>query len=232
MFGLVCSGRPVAIAQQVENLKFVFNVDNSANISHVSLFILPDTPFDPNYTALIYFQLPNSSSSDFKLLGKLSVDKPSAIFKIKNSAATKQPAILNTPFAQIDDDMMVDDDNSTNNQGATIHSLDEDTLVIGISIEPTPQAEDLLAQEKAQQQQQQSQEKTITGGSYSGPTAGELASRDLEGTAMLANKIVSNAYNYLSGFVDDNNKVSMKVLDGWWSKFQTKLQNDPKFLDN
>lgn len=246
MFGLICSGRPVAIAQQVDDLKFVFNVENGQNISHVSLFILPDTPFDPNYTALIYFQLPNSdpspvisqaasSTPNFQLLGKLSIDKPSAIFKIKNSSNNTMNTASNT--AQIDDDAMIDDDTaigSTTN-AANINPTDPSgTLIIGISIEPNLQAAQLLAEAK-QQQQQQSQAKLLTSGNVptdAGLTAGQLAAKDLQGTALLASKIVSNAYNYLSGFVDNNNKVSMKVLDGWWEKFKAKLQNDPKFLDN
>lgn len=208
----------MAVAEQVEPMKFVFNVDNSTNISHVSLFILPDTPFDPNYSALVYFQIPYSpTAGEFKLLGKLSPAKPSAIFRIRNNKPL--------PLSQIEDDVMVDEEEEV----PKIANL-EDTLVIGISIEPNIQAEQLLEEERRSRSQ-----RTITAdGNVSAPklSAGEYAARHLEETATLANKIVSNAYNYLSGFVDDDNKVSLKVLDGWWKRFREKLQNDPKFLDN
>lgn len=50
--------------------------------------------------------------------------------------------------------------------------------------------------------------------------------------AVLANKIVQNAYNYLGLFTDAAGKVPMAQFDLWWNKFRAKLQNNPKFLDN
>lgn len=130
MFGAVCSGRPVQLAQQVEPTKWVFEMNNASNINHIAIFLLPQSDFtDPNYTALVYFQLPNS---EFKLLGGLNPIKPSAIFKLNNTSAATQ-----SHFA--DDDAMNDDLGD---------STDKVVLNIGIAIEPTPQAEVLLQKEK------------------------------------------------------------------------------------
>lgn len=187
----------MAIAQQVEELKFVFNVENAGNVSHVSLFILPDTPFDPNYSALIYFQLPGSN--EYLLLGRLTEARPSAIFKIKN-------IIHSNKLTQIDDDAMIDEDSTAVGEN----------MVIGISIEPNVLAEQALANRPRE---------------IAGPESSSTAITKQD-TIDLAKKIVTNAYDFLSGFVDENNKVSMKVLDRWWDKFQSKVSNDPKFLEN
>mgnify|MGYP001107178918 CR=1 FL=1 len=125
MFGAVCSGRPVQLASQVEPNKYVINIPNGSNVNYVTIFLLPNTEFDNNFTAMIYFQLPNSA--EFQLLGGINGDKPSAIYKLNNGAGS-----LNN----IDDlDMNVDESASA--------------LNIGISIEPTLQVQGQLDQLRA-----------------------------------------------------------------------------------
>lgn len=189
------------IAQQVELTKFVISVPNASNINHIAIFLLPQTEFtDPNYTALVYFQLPDST--DFKLLGGLNPVKPSAIYKLNNTTSK-----LNSYLA--DDDLMNDD-----------AATDSVTLNIGISIEPTPQAEALLLQEK-----QRVVPKQLTARPLAPAPQAPL---DI---ANLANKIVRHAYNFLGGFVDSSGKVPMKAFDNWWDKFKVKLNNNPNFLN-
>lgn len=200
MFGAVCSGRPIQLAQQVEPSKFVIAIPNASKVNHMAIFLLPQTEFtDVNFTALVYFQLPNLS--EFKLLGGLNPLKPSAIFKLN----TAGPALN----AMDEDEVMNDGDAS-----------DTEVLNVGISIEPTPQAEALLEQEKAKHRTIMPAEKP----SVPAP----LAPQDI---AALANKIVAHAYNYLGGFVDSAGKVPMKQFDNWWLKFKTKLSNNPNFLN-
>lgn len=204
MFGAVCSGRPIQLAQQVEPMKWVFTMNNASNINHIAIFLLPQSEFtDPNYTALVYFQLPNST--EFKLLGGLNPNKPSAIFKLNNTATKASQSY----FA--DDDAMNDD------LGA---SVDNVVLNIGIAIEPTPQAEVLLLQEK------QKASKSILPAVQ--PPPAPQAPLDI---ASLANKIVKHAYNFLGSFVDGTGKVPMKAFDNWWDKFKMKLANNPNFLN-
>lgn len=203
MFGAVCSGRPIQLAQQVEPTKYVLTIDNAASINHVAVFLLPQTDFtDPNFTALVYFQLLNSA--EFRLLGGLNPVKPSAIFKLNNTSG-----LLTSYLA--DDDAMNDD--ATASANATIN--------IGISIEPTPQAEQLLLAEK-----QKNSSAVVPRNNV--PKTAPKAPLDI---ANLANRIVKHAYNYLSGFVDPAGKVPMKAFDTWWEKFRTKLQTNPNFLE-
>lgn len=206
MFGAICSGRPIQLANQVETTKYVITVPNSSNVSHIAIFLLPQTEFvDPNFTALVYFQLPNSN--EFKLLGGLNPLKPSAIYKLNNNN-------VKSNSTQLDD---IDMNESTPETG-------DGTINIGISIEPTPQAELLLDQEK--QKQQQAATSLVPSTSTS-----TVAPNNPQEIAVLANKIVTHAYNFLGSFVDANSKVPMKAFDSWWEKFKSKLSNNPGFLD-
>jgi hypothetical protein len=200
MFGAVCSGRPVQIATEVEPTKYVIAIPNAANVLHIALFLLPQTQFtDANFTALVYIQLPGAA--EFQLLGGLNPLKPSAIYKLNNNAGAA--AVM----AGIDDEMSID---AAGGAPATIN--------VGISIEPTPQAEVTLLQQKQQQG-------ALVRAPRSAPRPAPTE------VATLANRIVTHAYNYLGSFIDASGRVPMKAFDTWWDKFRTKLQNNPDFLN-
>lgn len=204
MFGAVCSGRPVQLASQVAENKYVISVANASNVSHIVIFLLPQKEFnDPNYTALVFFQLPNSQ--EFKLLGGLNPVKPSGIFKLNN---------LKAAGGSTGDSDMMDE--------GFIDTNDNFTINIGLSIEPTPEAESQLNQEKL---------KTQGSSTALVSRPKPYLSNNPNAIAGLANKIVSHAYNYLSSFIDDLGKVPIKAFDNWWDKFKSKLSNNPNFLD-
>lgn len=98
-------------------------------------------------------------------------------------------------------------------------------ITVGISIEPVADAERQLEEAKALSQAQAANKpKQLTNGTSILPANPNV-------TALLASKIVKHAYNYLTGFIDDQGKISIKYFDSWWDKFKTRLQNDPKFLE-
>ncbi|RCK63663.1 Protein OPI10 [Candida viswanathii] len=212
VFGAVCLGRPMVLAQQVDQTKYVVSVPNASNVSYITIFILPNSPFvDNNYTALVYFQLPstNGAASEYKLLGGINPSKPSAIYKLNNNAthsATRSP-----------DDIDMD--------SGPVDTNDSTTINIGISIEPTPQAEQLIQQAKSATSLVPANKPTTT----TSTTA--TATKSPNETAVLANKIVGHAYNYLASFIDSSGKVPIKAFDNWWDKFKTKLNNNPNFLN-
>jgi hypothetical protein len=201
MFGAVCSGRPIQLASQVEANKYVITIPNGMNVNFVTIFLLPNQVFDNNYTALIYIQLPNS---DFNLLGGLNVNKPSAIYKLNNHSPGH-----NNSGVMDDIDMNVDGGGS-----GDVNNDANQAINIGISIELNGAAEIQL--------------QLIPKNVSSSNSTSSIKPAD---TAILANKIVGHAYNYLSGFVDNNGKVPMKAFDTWWDKFKVKLQNNPNFLN-
>ncbi|EPY54258.1 inositol metabolism protein Opi10 [Schizosaccharomyces cryophilus OY26] len=107
MFGAICAGRLVQTnLQQVAENQFVFQLDFAESLNHIVVFLLPTAPFAPGMGAKVYFQWPGKP---FQFLGYLTNDKPSAIFRLKN---TIQSLSDNAPCIGV-------------------------TAVLGISVEPT-----------------------------------------------------------------------------------------------
>jgi hypothetical protein len=217
MFGSVCTGRPVQFATQVEANKWVIAIESAQSVSHVAIFFVPNAAFDPNCTALVYFQTPGST--EFKLLGGLNTAKPSAIYKLNNSTSATY---------QVDDSVMMDD---------TPEADPAAIINVGISIEPTPVAEQQLQMARKTGPPGGPLGTTGASGTTSGGTTGALVVLGLApvgiptpSIAEMAKKIVGNAYNYLGSFVDASGNVPMKAFDTWWTKFQGKLERNPSFL--
>ncbi|KAJ2498557.1 hypothetical protein GGH96_004223 [Coemansia sp. RSA 1972] len=81
MFGCIVAGRLVQTnLQQVDVNKYVFELPEAQSINHIVVFLLGTNPFEPGYAATVHLLWPNKS---WQLLGMLSNDKPSAIFRLK-----------------------------------------------------------------------------------------------------------------------------------------------------
>lgn len=55
-------------------------------------------------------------------------------------------------------------------------------------------------------------------------------------TQVLAQRIIQNAFNFLSSFSGQVGEsgievVPLKAFQEWWRKFETKIKNDPGFLE-
>ncbi|XP_066562375.1 protein Hikeshi [Amia ocellicauda] len=84
MFGCLVAGRLVQTdVQQVASDKFVFNLPDYENINHVVVFMLGTVPFPAGMGGAVYFSYPDLSGAPvWQLLGFITNEKPSAIFKI------------------------------------------------------------------------------------------------------------------------------------------------------
>lgn len=85
MFGCLVAGRLVQTdAVQVSPDKFVFNLGDCDSVNHVVVFMLGTVPFPAGTGGAVYFSFPDlvSGAAVWQLLGFISNDKPSAIFKI------------------------------------------------------------------------------------------------------------------------------------------------------
>lgn len=89
MFGCLVAGRLVQTeALQVASDKFVFNLPDCENVNHVVVFMLGTLPFPVGMGGAVYFSFPDSVGGQvWQLLGFITNDKPSAIFKISNLKA-------------------------------------------------------------------------------------------------------------------------------------------------
>nr|XP_023963272.1 protein Hikeshi isoform X1 [Chrysemys picta bellii] len=91
MFGCLVAGRLVqAVAQQVAQDKFVFDLPDYENINHVVVFMLGTIPFPEGMGGSVYFCFPDQSGmAVWQLLGFVTNEKPSAIFKISGLKSGK-----------------------------------------------------------------------------------------------------------------------------------------------
>ncbi|XP_006639250.1 protein Hikeshi [Lepisosteus oculatus] len=84
MFGCLVAGRLVQTdAEQVASDKFVFHLPDYESVNHVVVFMLGTVPFPAGMGGAVYFSYPDPSSVPvWQLLGFITNEKPSAIFKI------------------------------------------------------------------------------------------------------------------------------------------------------
>lgn len=233
MFASTISNRPVAVAQPISPQKQMieFRSIPIKQLYHLSIFMLPNVQFDPDYTALIYYQIiPENGDSnsnynasgtgsqtnamvqnDFKLLGFLNATKQSAIFKI-NPGNINIPALLG-----VHDEGDIDMDSGI----SEIDERESVTIVIGISIDPNQAATQQLDCLKVTRDTNQ-----LAPRPAAAPALGQSE------ILSVSNKIIGNAYNYLSSFTDSNNNVSINRFNDWWTKFKMKMANDPNYLQN
>ncbi|NXT20974.1 HIKES protein, partial [Syrrhaptes paradoxus] len=96
MFGCLVAGRLVQAApQQVAEDKFVFDLPDYENINHVVVFMLGTIPFPEGMGGSVYFCYPDQSGlAVWQLLGFVTNEKPSAIFKISGLKSGKTDVYL------------------------------------------------------------------------------------------------------------------------------------------
>ncbi|KAJ7594194.1 DUF775-domain-containing protein [Mycena floridula] len=83
MFGCCVAGRLLQTnLQQVDETHAFFEVENAASINHICVFLLGTIPLPDGYGATLHFFWPGKG---FQLLGFISNDKPSAIFRLRGS---------------------------------------------------------------------------------------------------------------------------------------------------
>ncbi|KAJ2909435.1 hypothetical protein GGI21_001888, partial [Coemansia aciculifera] len=99
MFGCIVAGRLVQTnLQQVDVNKYVFELPDAHNINHIVVFLLGTIPFDAGYAATVHLLWPNKS---WQILGALSNDKPSAIFRLKSTLSPEEAANIPSINAEL-----------------------------------------------------------------------------------------------------------------------------------
>lgn len=218
MFGLVISGRPLEAPTQISETQYVFRIPSKPSFSHITLFLLPNTPLPVDVGATVWIQLPQSA--DFKLLGALSAQKQSAIFKLSGVGNTGAQGGV------VEDDAMVDEataaDTATDDRSAG-------EIVLGVSLEPAAAVEQQLAtllpatpaNPQSALVRQQPPSLAVNG------TAGI---KDPGAVKSLAQKIMRSAFDFCTSY-GDGQTVPVKALQGWWNKYEKRLELDPSFLE-
>lgn len=242
MFASTVCNKAVAIAQPISPQKQMieFKQVPIKQLYHLSIFMLPNVQFDPDYTALVYYQiLPENLDSgnqgfggvnnnnsqimhnDFKLLGFLNDVKQSAIFKINPGNIDTNK--LMPSDAQNEGDIDMESGISEFEEHECV------SMIIGISIEPNQSAAQQLdclrvTRDNNNNNSNINNSAISTINNQTPPSQSEIYT--------ISNKIIGNAYNYLSSFTDENNKVNISKFNNWWDKFKARMTNDPNYLQS
>ncbi|KAJ8918948.1 hypothetical protein NQ315_016850 [Exocentrus adspersus] len=86
MFGIIVSGRLVQTEfQPISETQFVTTINDADNINHIVVFLTGAVPFPEGTAGQVYFSWPDPNAPpNWQLLGYISNQKPSAIYKISS----------------------------------------------------------------------------------------------------------------------------------------------------
>lgn len=235
MFGLVIPSRPVLAPpslQIISQTQYAYTFPSAPSFSHLVVFLLPGNELPHDVAAAIYIRFPGTPANpnlEFKLLGAIGMDKQSAIFKVNGNGmgtntvpGSGTGAVIGqvNGVAEVDmdaDEPQADPDNSSEAIGE---------ITLGISIEPMATiAPQLAALEQARRQNaalSMASDGAMT--VYKRPGAAPIAK-------VLAQRIIKNAFNFLASFAGGDEMVPLKSFEGWWKKFERRIEADPGFLE-
>ncbi|KAI4232663.1 MAG: hypothetical protein L6R40_007335 [Gallowayella cf. fulva] len=206
-FGVILPSRPVITNPlTVSPTQYAFSIPSTPSFSHVVIFLVPGNVVPADTLAAVYIQFPGANQ--FRLLGAIGNDKPTAIFKVNNDTAGTSPQ------AGFEDEM-ADADAPTQ-----IPVADSQPVTIGISVEPAATVEAQLTSLKS----------LVVANKPTTLTASPVP------TKILAQRIIKNAFNFLASFagqttVGGEEMVPLRSFRGWWEKFERRVENDPGFLE-
>ncbi|KAG0248191.1 hypothetical protein BG011_000366, partial [Mortierella polycephala] len=181
--------------QQVDVNKFTFQLDDAESINHIVVFLLGTLPFQPGYAATVHLLWPNKT---WQLLGMLSNNKPSVIFRLKTGNTLRSQ--FGATYSSGNENVMSMDSASkaSGGSGATTFV----TATLGISIEPT----DTVMAQIATLQSSTSAPSSSSGSNIPNSTLVPLSSTantmsaSPDSVAAVAQKILTHLYNHVTSF--------------------------------
>ncbi|KAH9474638.1 Protein OPI10-like protein [Psilocybe cubensis] len=130
MFGCCVAGRLLQTNLiQVDETHAYFELPNASTINHVCVFLLGTVPFPDGFGAAVHFFWPGKG---FQLLGVLSNEKPSAIFRLKGTYSGPSSSTAQNKFS------------SYSSVGPDMQQ--DVTAILGLSIEPISTIQQQLEQ--------------------------------------------------------------------------------------
>ncbi|KAK2784044.1 hypothetical protein FQN52_009314 [Onygenales sp. PD_12] len=241
MFGAIPTNRaclteavPIQSDPNTPATNFVFTFPAAPKFSYIVVFQLPGTTLPPDTAAAVYIQLPPNlllgpnnanttppSAPEFKFLGAIANEKPSAIFKIN------YPSPRRTEAEEEDEMMDVASASGITTPMPSDADINPNAMItLGISIEPAQSVAAKLAQK-----QSQSHPSTTELVKLARPTPQVT-------TKVLAQRIIGNAFNFLASFAASDPRtpggdevVPLKAFRDWWTKFERRIDADPGFLE-
>ncbi|MCJ1335432.1 hypothetical protein MMC09_000702 [Bachmanniomyces sp. S44760] len=203
MFGLILPSRPVLTVENLITIsptqcEFIF--PRSPGFSHIVVFLIPGNVLPIDSAAAVYVQFPGK---DFKLLGAVDNEKPTAFFKVTGGDVSSGEIDMDADINGINDDGLAGN------------------VTVGISIElGSTIAPQLATIEEAEAEPSSSTALTLVKGA---PTTKVLAQRIIKNAFNFLASFVEGQ--------GGNEVVPLKSFQAWWSKFERRIENDPGFLE-
>jgi len=205
MFGCCVAGRLLQTnIQQVDDTHCIFNIENASTINHICVFLLGTVPFPAGYAATVHFLWPGRG---FQLLGMLSNEKPSAVFRLRGAYTPSQQGSQST----ISDAMR---------ENYSSGSVEEVAAVLGIAIEPLDIVEAQIALLSASHPSDATSSTSLAVGR---PVP------NISDPIVLTERIVKHMFNYLSSFATTpgttgTEMVQLSVIRSWYDSFMSKVR--------
>ncbi|GBC08190.1 hypothetical protein RclHR1_07960006 [Rhizophagus clarus] len=207
MFGCIVAGRLIQTnIQQVDVNKYVFELPDAATINHIVVFLLGTIPFDPGYAATVHFLWPGNGSG-WKLLGMISNEKPSAIFRLRGTTISSSSAFGTR---------LLTSGINTTQFGANISSI---TATLGISIEPINVVEEQVL--SLPQQINASIPEYTT----------QISTNVLKNLYNYATSFATSIVPFDAQKIGiGNSYISTKIFQDWYDGFTRKVMMDPNIV--
>ncbi|KAF8928233.1 hypothetical protein BGZ47_001751 [Haplosporangium gracile] len=250
MFGCIVAGRLVQTnLQQVDVNKFTFQLDDAEAINHIVVFLLGTMPFQQGSAATVHLLWPNKS---WQLLGMLSNEKASAIFRLKANGSKSTTAQPFTTGASISD-MSMDNSSST----TTSASATPITATLGISIEPIDVVMSQIATLASSSSSSSSTAPSNALVPLSSINNNSATTASPDSVAAIAQKVMSHLYNHVTSFATavvpqgstvlvptggpgsamgvlanqaDMSFLPVRAFNDWFQNVVRKAKSDPMFL--
>ncbi|KAI0342219.1 DUF775-domain-containing protein [Trametopsis cervina] len=201
MFGCCVAGRLLQTnLQQIDDTHAYFELPVAETINHICVFLLGTVPFPDGFGATVHLFWPGKG---FQLLGMLSNEKPSAIFRLRGNFSAQSSSNAQAVFS-----------------GASTPIADVSpsgvTALLGLAIEPLPQ----IMQEVASLQQPVVPKPQL-------PDASILAERIVKHLFNYLSGFAS------SGPLTPDVAIPMGTIIRWYESFTSKIRNSGiGFLEN
>ncbi|KAG9076924.1 hypothetical protein FS749_011232 [Ceratobasidium sp. UAMH 11750] len=206
MFGICVAGRLLQTeCQQIDETHVAFTIESASNVNHICVFMLGTVPFPPGFAATVHFHWPGKG---FQLLGMLSNEKPSAVFRLRGTYAAAHHQSHSTISSAT---------------AAMNTASDNVTAVLGIAVEPIPAVEAQIASS--------ADNRIVKAGAAGGSTLSDpaaLAERVVKHLFTYLSSFVSDP-----GSLSPETVVPLNIIRRWYDSFLTKIRSGGVgFLEN
>lgn len=225
LFGVIPTGCPLITTPTTAPAptSLLFNLP-ARPFSHIVVLLLPGIILPPDTAAAVYLAsspIKEGQAPEFKFLGGIGPGKESAIFKVGGVASNLNAS--NATNGEVDMD--------------TPDGPGERSLILGISVESCESVNAQMAALTSSNATSSSAAAT-PGNALVRVQNGGVQKTD---ALVLAQRIIKNAFNFLASYAGNVpmpgssgtagvEVVPLKAFENWWTKFETRVKNDPEFL--